>query len=86
MGPRTMHLLLHLSQTADGTVGCSLDAVEQKSNALPCGDVTAQDRTVSLGIPSVGGSWSGTLAADGKTMAGNMTQAGHQMPLTFVKQ
>ncbi len=86
MGARTMHLVLHLTKAPDGTMGCAIDSVEQKANGIPCGDVAAQERTVSLSIPSIGGGWSGALSADGRTMAGNFSQGGRQLPLTFEKQ
>ena len=86
MGPHTLHLVLHLTAAPDASMGCALDSVEQKTNGIPCGDVTAKDRTVSFSVPSIGGSWSGTLLPDSKSLAGTFTQGGHDVPLTFAKQ
>jgi CubicO group peptidase (beta-lactamase class C family) len=81
LGP--LHLKLHLSALADGTQGGTLDSADQGALGIPCADFHLQGNTLSFTVPSVQGSWAGTVAADGATLAGTWDQGGAPMPLTF---
>lgn len=80
LGP--LHLRLHITAAADGTLHGTLDSPDQGAIGIPCADVRVRGRTLSFTVPSVRGSWSGTIQGAGTTLAGTWNQ-GTSMPLTF---
>lgn len=62
-------------------VGYSIDQGSQPMNAT---GVTLQGTDFKLSVPSVGGSYEGALAADGKTITGEWSQ-GQPLPLVLVR-
>jgi serine-type D-Ala-D-Ala carboxypeptidase/endopeptidase len=79
LGP--LRLLLHL-KAADGSLSGTLDSVDQGSNGIVCADFRLQGDQLSFTVPSVHGSWQGTVSTDGATLTGTWSQ-GTPMPLTF---
>ncbi|HTD11454.1 MAG TPA: hypothetical protein VK676_05230, partial [Steroidobacteraceae bacterium] len=82
LGP--LHLKLHLSALADGTLSGTLDSPDQGALGIPYADFHLQGNTLSFAVPSVHGSWAGTVASDGATLTGTWNQ-GAPMPLTFTR-
>jgi serine-type D-Ala-D-Ala carboxypeptidase/endopeptidase len=80
LGP--LHLKLHVIAAPDGAMSGTLDSPDQGAIGIPCADFQVQGQTFSFSVPSVGGSWTGTVASDGATLAGTWNQ-GSPMPLTF---
>ncbi len=80
----TLHLKLHVSAAADGTLGCALDSPDQGAAGIPCADFHLQGNTLSFAVPAVHGSWQGTVGGDGSTLSGTWNQ-GTPMPLTFTR-
>jgi serine-type D-Ala-D-Ala carboxypeptidase/endopeptidase len=77
-----LHLKLHLAAAADGSLSGTLDSLEQGAFGLPCADFTLIGNALSFAVPSVHGSWKGTVSSDGATLEGTWTQ-GTPLPLTF---
>lgn len=80
LGP--LHLRLHLSAGADGTLKGTLDSPDQGANGIPCAEVHLEGSTLGFTVPSVHGSWRGTVGEEGAALVGTWTQ-GQPMPLTF---
>ena len=78
-----LHLALHITAAADGTLSGTLDSPDQKASGIPCTDFRVQGTTLSFSVPSVMGNWSGTIGSDGRTLAGTWDQGGGSAPLTF---
>jgi len=76
-----LHLTLHL-KSADGALSGTLDSVDQGAYAIPCADLKIQGSELSFTVPSVHGTWQGTISTDGTTLTGTWSQ-GTPMPLTF---
>jgi D-alanyl-D-alanine-carboxypeptidase/D-alanyl-D-alanine-endopeptidase len=82
---QTLHLALHVTADAAGNLGVALDSLDQKAMGLPGSNVILKGNDFSFDIPSVHGSYKGTLSADGKTIKGSWSQ-GTSLPLQFVRE
>ena len=82
LGP--LHLKLHISAAADGTLGATLDSPDQGAAGIACADFHLQGNTLSFTVPAVHASWQGTVGADGSSLSGTWNQ-GTPMPLTFTR-
>jgi CubicO group peptidase (beta-lactamase class C family) len=82
LGP--LHLRLHITAAPDGTLSGTLDSPDQGARGLPCADLRLQGSTFTFTVPSVRGSWQGTVSDAGATLSGTWTQ-GRAMPLTFTR-
>ena len=77
-----LRFVLHVRTGHYGTVG-TVDVPDQLAYGLPVANLTHEGGKVSFEIPLVRGGWSGTVAPDGKTLAGAWTQAGKSRPLSL---
>jgi CubicO group peptidase (beta-lactamase class C family) len=80
----TLHLKLHVTVAADGTLSGALDSPDQGAAGIPCADFHLQGSTLSFAVPSVHGTWQGLVGSDGATLSGTWNQ-GTPMPLTFTR-
>lgn len=71
-------LVLHIDST-----GCSLDSPAQGAIGIPCTSQVDGDN-INIIIPSIGASYSGTIAGD--SLKGTFLQGGHQFALTFTRK
>jgi uncharacterized protein (TIGR03435 family) len=62
-----------------------LYAIDQGGAALPASDVTFQGSTLMFTVPGVGASFEGRMSADGKSIAGTMTQGNRPLPLNLTR-
>ncbi len=76
-------LVLHLRTDQSGGLTATLDSPTQGAMGLEGADAKLAGTTFSLQVPAVQGSYSGTISADGKTIAGTWTQGGQSTPLVF---
>lgn len=81
-GMGQLHLVLHITKSADGKLAATLDSVDQNANGIPVNSVTLKNSKLSLDVAAVHGTYDGTVAADGKSMKGTWTQ-GQALPLDF---
>jgi len=82
LGP--LHLKLHITAAADGTLNGTLDSPDQGASGIPCADFRLQGNTLSFAVPAVRGSWQGTVGSDGTTLSGTWNQ-GTPMALNFTR-
>ena len=66
--------------------GCSIDSLDQGALGIPCGNVAVSGTSLTLDVPSVGGSLTGTVSADGNKVSATWTQGGHARPLELARQ
>jgi hypothetical protein len=76
-------LVLHLKVDASGALTATMDSPAQKANGLAGADAKLDGTTLTYGIPSVGGTYTGTVSADGKTISGTWAQNGNSTPLEW---
>ncbi len=79
-----LHLKLHITAAADGSLSGTLDSIDQGANGLPCADFKIDGNNFSFSVPVVKGTWKGTISADGTSLAGTWNQ-GSPMALTFTR-
>ncbi len=80
----TLHLKLHLKTAADGSLSGTLDSPDQGADGIPCAEFHVDGANLSFTVPSVHGTWTGKVSADGNTLSGTWSQ-GSPMPLTFLR-
>ena len=78
-------VIIEIQDDGAGRQVWSLDSLDQHAMGLPCGAVAFKGGTLSFQVPSVGGTWAGTLSRDGKTLSGTWDQGAPQ-PLVFEKE
>jgi len=81
-GQGQLHLILHLTKAANGSLAATLDSVDQGANGIPVATVTLKDSKLSLGVDVVNGTYEGTVKPDASEIDGTWTQ-GQPLPLNF---
>ena len=81
---RELRLVFKIAEN-DGVLKATLYSIDQGGVALPTGTVTAQNGTVKIPIPGIGGGFEGKLSADAKLITGTWSQGGGSLPLNLVR-
>ncbi|WP_353064280.1 serine hydrolase domain-containing protein [Tunturibacter psychrotolerans] len=84
VGAQTLRLQLHLQTGVTGS--CTLDSLDQNGFRIVCDHVEVKGEKLSFEVPTVGGSWSGRISADGKTLTGTWMQGGGSWRLVMQHQ
>jgi hypothetical protein len=84
-GPQNLRLQLNVKSDAKGRLYCTLDSLDQHAMGLECASISANGKHFSFQIPAVHGEFTGTLAADSKSISGTWSQ-GASLPLTFTRR
>jgi CubicO group peptidase (beta-lactamase class C family) len=84
-GSKDLRVQLHLD-LATKPAGCSLDSLDQQSMGIPCSNVAATATTLSLDVPAVKGTLTGTVSSDGNTVTATWSQGGAPLPLVLTRQ
>ncbi len=80
----SLHLKLHLTVGADGAIGGTLDSPDQGAAGIPCSEFQFDGRALSFTVPTVGGSWKGTVESGGNSLSGTWSQ-GNPQTLVFTR-
>ncbi len=78
-----MQVRLDLSKTPPD---CALDSLDQHAFGIPCGTVTAASPSLTIDVPAVHGSLTGTASEDGNTLHATWAQGGASFPLELARQ
>jgi serine-type D-Ala-D-Ala carboxypeptidase/endopeptidase len=81
----SLRLALHVSTDSAGKLTVTLDSLDQGAMGLAGGNAVLDGNGFSFDIPSVSGTYSGTLGSDGKSISGTWSQ-GAPLPLVFTRQ
>ena len=89
VGQRQLRLILHIDKTADTTWKATLASIDQGpdpdwGDRAPVDSVTVSGTSFTFSVAALGGAYDGTIAADGKSIAGTWSQGG-SLPLTLVR-
>ncbi len=84
-GGGSLRLVLHVTADSTGKLSVSLDSIDQGARGLAGANVALNGSSFSFDIPSVNGSYKGTLSSDSKTLTGTWNQ-GAPLPLVFKQQ
>jgi hypothetical protein len=81
-GMGELRLVLHITKNADQAFKATLDSVDQGAPGIPIRSITLRDSKLRLDVAAVQGTYEGTVAADGSTIAGTWSQ-GNPLSLEF---
>jgi serine-type D-Ala-D-Ala carboxypeptidase/endopeptidase len=84
-GGSSLRLALHVTADSSGKLTVTLDSLDQNAMGLQGSDAVLKGNTLSFEIPSVSGTYTGTLDGDGKNIRGMWSQ-GVPLPLVFTRQ
>jgi Dienelactone hydrolase and related enzymes len=77
-----LRLALHITKSADGSLGATLDSIDQGAKGIPAGSVTLRDSKLSFTVSTVNGSYEGKVNAAANVIDGIWTQ-GQSLALAF---
>ena len=81
----TLHLRLHIKVDKRGLATGTLDSIDQGAVGIPCTDFRYEGKILAFAVPTVNGSWKGTVSAEGATLSGTWDQ-GEAQPLEFKRE
>ena len=70
----SLRLVIHITSDSAGKLNVSLDSIDQGSYGIPATDPVLEGRKISFIVPSVKGSYHGTISADGGEITGEWSQ------------
>lgn len=85
-GEAQLHLLLHISKEANGSLRATLDSLEQGVFAIEAASVSFANYTLKLEITSVGARFEGKVSPDHEIIDGNWWQGSASLPLKFRRE
>jgi len=85
-GEADLHLLLHLSRNANGSLRATLDSLEQGVFAIEASSVSFAGYTLKLQVTSVGARFEGKVSPDYEIIDGNWSQGSASLPLKFHRE
>src|SRR5580704_11703226 len=77
-----LHVALHISKAADGSLKATLDSIDQGANGIPVGPITLADSKLNFTVAAVNGGYEGKVDAAGTVITGTWTQV-QPLPLEF---
>ncbi|MGO8757824.1 MAG: alpha/beta hydrolase family protein [Terracidiphilus sp.] len=81
-GGAQLRLALHISAAKDGTLTATLDSLDQGAIGIPVSSIELRETQLTLGIPAVGGTYTGTVNRDATEIDGTWSQ-GQPLTLNF---
>ena len=84
-GTQSLRIQLTVRTDQAGQQSCTADSLDQNAFNMTCVNVLLSGSDFSFEVPAGRGRWTGTLAADGKSLDGTWIQA-NRLPLRFDRQ
>ncbi len=81
-----LHLLLHLSKAADGSLHASLDSLDQAVYAIEATSISFTAPTLKFTVASAAARFEGKVSADHQTIDGVWVQGDVSLPVVFHRQ
>ena len=85
-GDATLHLVLHVSKSSDGSFQATLDSLDQGVYGIAVSSLSLKNTTLKFSVDSVGATFEGKIFPDHWTIAGLWTQSAVSLPLVFHRQ
>jgi uncharacterized protein len=82
-GDAVLHLVLHISQTDNGSLKGALDSLDQGVYGIEASSISRTDATLKFQVASVTASYEGKVSADQHAIDGMWSQGGVSLPLIF---
>lgn len=84
-GAGKLHLLLHITKAADGSLKATLDSVDQNAKGIPVSSIAMTQSRLVFACDTINGKYEGTIASDGSAIEGTWSQ-GKILPLVFKRR
>jgi uncharacterized protein len=85
-GEAQLHLILHLTKSANGSLRATLDSLDQSVYAIEASSISFSSSTLKLEVASVGAHFDGRVSADRQIIEGEWVQGNASLPLVFHRQ
>jgi pimeloyl-ACP methyl ester carboxylesterase len=85
-GEAVLHLVLHISKGADGSLKAVIDSLDQGVYGIEVTSLARHESTLKLEISSVSATYEGKISADRQKIEGIWSQAGAGLALEFHRQ
>ena len=79
-GEHSLRVAFHFQAAPGDKIEGSLDSLDQGAMGIPCSNIKLKGQKLTLEVPAVHGTYSGTLSADGSKLSGTWMQGA---PLTL---
>jgi hypothetical protein len=80
-----LHVAFHLRRDGTGVLTGTFDSLDQGVRGLPLGEVTASADSLTLTVPSIGGTFSGAWQTGTKHWSGTWRQGQANLPLELAR-
>ena len=80
-GGVALRVVFNLEEGDEGALKGTLDSPDQGANGIPLGEVSGSGSSLEISVPSVGGTFRGTVEPDRSAIDGTWRQGGVDMPL-----
>ena len=81
VGPQKLRIVFHVGTGDDGLLLTTMDSPDQGAEGIPTGVTRFVDGKLSITVPRIRGSFEGSLAEDGNSVAGTWSQGGMNFDL-----
>jgi len=81
-----LHLVLHLSKAANGSLHASLDSLDQAVYAIEASSISFAAPTLKFSVASAAAHFEGKVSADFQTIEGEWIQGNVSLPVVFHRQ
>jgi uncharacterized protein len=85
-GDAVLHLVLHVSKAADGSLQATIDSLDQGVYGIEVTAITLKDSILRFSVVSAGASYEGKLSANHASIEGDWIQGSASLPLVFHRQ
>lgn len=82
-GGSSLHIVVHVTQAADGKLAGTLDSPDQGASGIAMTTISFTAPDFHFEIQSIAGTYDGKLDKDNATIIGTWKQAGNELPLTL---
>lgn len=79
----TLRLEMHVFRGADGGLAATFKSLDQGGAEFPASRVTQAGTSLTVAAAAAHAGFNGTLSPDGQTLAGDWSQGGGTLPITF---
>jgi len=82
---QALHLAIHLTKNEDGSLGATLDSIDQGAKGIKVDKVGYKDGVLTLELTAISARYEGTVGKDGAEIAGTWSQGPGSIPLKFTR-
>jgi uncharacterized protein (TIGR03435 family) len=82
---KELRIVFVIANAEGGGLRATMHSIDQGAQGIPVTTITLQGSTLRMSIQGIGGTYEGTLSAEGTTIAGSWTQGAGKLSLTLTK-